>query len=332
MNIVKFKSAPSIISSGTVVGKKEHEGPLETEFDIHDDTATFGMKTWEMSESEMQRLAFNIALAKKDMIPQDIDLIIAGDLMNQCTSSAYAFLEFKKPYIGIYGACSTFAEGIMLASMMINANHVQNCAVATSSHFCSAERQFRFPLEYGGQRTPTAQWTVTGAGAAIVSSDGAGPYVNDVFPGTPIDKGITDANNMGAAMAPAAVHSFSKYFDITKTIPSDYDLILTGDLGMEGHSIFCELMNSCGYDMHKNYNDCGLMIFNRSMQDVHAGGSGCGCSAVVFCAYVLQKMIRKELNNVLFASTGALMSPGSVKQGCSIPGIAHIIHLTNERQ
>lgn len=330
MGLIKLKNSPIVISGGTVVGKKELCGPLGAEFDIHDDSATFGMDTWEKSESEMQRLAFNTALSKKKLSPSDIDIIIAGDLMNQCTSSAYAFLEFKKPYIGIYGACSTFAEGMMLASMMVDSGYYQSCAVATSSHFCSAERQFRFPLEYGGQRTPTAQWTVTGSGAIIISSSGHGPTIKDVMPGTPIDKGITDANNMGAAMAPAAVDSFSRYFDETSTTPADYDLILTGDLGMEGHSIFCELMNANGYDMHKNYNDCGLMIFNRNMQDVHSGGSGCGCSAVVFCAYVLKKMMRGELNNVLFASTGALMSPGSVKQGCSIPGIAHVIHLSSE--
>ena len=329
MSVIKLTSAPRVISGASVVGQKEYDGPLGAEFDIHDEKSTFGMETWEKSESEMQRIAVNTALSKAKLRPDDIDAIFAGDLLNQCTSSAYGLLSFSKPYFGIYGACSTFAEGILLASMCVSAGYFKKCAVSTSSHFCSAERQFRFPLEYGGQRPPTAQRTVTGAGAVILSADGDGPRIFNVLAGVPIDAGITDANNMGAAMAPAAADTFSRYFKKTKTSPSDYDLILTGDLGREGHSIMREFMKRNGYDMEKNYNDCGLLIYNCKEQDVHSGGSGCGCSASVFCAYVLKKLRRREINNVLFAATGALMSPDSLKQGNAIPGIAHLFHIGN---
>ncbi|MBO4353805.1 MAG: stage V sporulation protein AD, partial [Clostridia bacterium] len=259
------------------------------------------------------------------------DVIFAGDLMNQCTSSAYGVLGFGTPYFGIYGACSTFTEGTALASMMINAGYYEKCAVVTSSHFCSAERQFRFPIEYGGQRTPTAQWTVTGAGAILLSRGGNGPYVKEVMPGIPIDKGITDSSNMGAAMAPAAIDTFTRYFDETGKSPDDFDLILTGDLGREGHGIMCEFMRAAGYDMYRNYNDCGLLIFNAKAQDVHAGGSGCGCAATVFSSYILNNLKLGKINDVLFAATGALMSPDALKQGCSIPGIAHLVRITNGR-
>ena len=331
MSVVKFSDPPSIISGSAVVGGKEHEGPLGDEFDIHDPTSAFGMDTWEKSESEMQRIAVNTALAKAKLHLNDIDVIFAGDLMNQCTSSAYGVLGFGTPYFGIYGACSTFTEGTALASMMINAGYYEKCAVVTSSHFCSAERQFRFPIEYGGQRTPTAQWTVTGAGAIILSHGGDGPYVREVMPGIPIDKGITDSSNMGAAMAPAAIDTFTRYFDETGKSPDDFDLILTGDLGREGHRIMCEFMRAAGYDMYRNYNDCGLLIFNAKAQDVHAGGSGCGCAATVFSSYILNNLKLGKINDVLFAATGALMSPDALKQGCSIPGIAHLVHITNGR-
>jgi len=332
MSVIKLPSPPSVISGAAVVGKKEHDGPLGDEFDIHDDTSTFGMDTWEKSESEMQRIAVNTALAKAKLRIGDIEVIFAGDLMNQCTSSAYGILGFDTPYFGIYGACSTFTEGTVLASMMIGAGYYKKCAVVTSSHFCSAERQFRFPIEYGGQRPPTAQWTVTGAGAVILSSGGDGPFVVDVMPGIPVDKGISDANNMGAAMAPAAIDTFSRYFNETGKSPDDFDLILTGDLGREGHRIMCEFMRANGYDMYSNYNDCGLLMFNAEQQDVHSGGSGCGCAATVFSSYILNNLRLGKINDILFAATGALMSPDSIKQGNSIPGIAHLVHISNRRE
>ena len=332
MSVIKFAEPPSIISGAAVVGKKEHEGPMGDLFDFHDKSETFGMDTWEKSESEMQRIAVNSALFKAKASVDDIDAIYAGDLINQCTSSSYGILSFKKPYFGIYGACSTFAEGIILASMSVAAGYYNKAAVVTSSHFCSAERQFRFPIEYGGQRTPTAQRTVTGAGSVIISHDGNGPYILDVFPGRAVDKGISDVNNMGAAMAPAAIDTFMEYFEKTGKRPSDFDLILTGDLGREGHRIMCDFMSAHGYDMTKNFNDCGLLIFNCEEQDVHSGGSGCGCSASVFSSKILNDLKSGKLHNILFAATGALMSPSSLKQKLPIPAIAHLIHISTDKE
>ena len=329
MGITRLKKSPSIISGASVVGKKESEGPLRDEFDLHDLTDRFSMNSWEKSEGEMQRLALNIALSKCKLRENDIDALFAGDLINQCTSSAYGLVDFNIPFFGIYGACSTFAEGMILGAANVSSGIFRRCAIVTSSHFCSAERQFRFPLEYGGQRPPTSQRTVTGAGAVIISDSGKGPYITDVLAGVVVDKGITDANNMGAAMAPAAIDTISKYFKESNTDPSDYDLVLTGDLGMEGHGILSDYMKSMGYDMSINYNDCGLMIYNSKEQDVHSGASGCGCSATVFSSLILNKMRKRELNNILFIATGALMSPDSLKQGHSIPGIAHLVHISS---
>ena len=331
MNVIKLERAPSVIGYAAVVGKKEHDGPLGDDFDLHDEDNTFGMDTWEKSEREMQRLALNTALAKAKLSPDAIKAIFAGDLLNQCTGSAYGLLSFEKPYFGLYGACSTFAEGTMLASLMINAGYFDKCAAISSSHFCSAERQFRFPLEYGGQRTPTSQWTATAAGAVILSNTGAGPYITEVLPGTIVDKGINDANNMGAAMAPAAIDTMTKYFKDTGRRPDDFDLIVTGDLGLEGHAITVEFMKSAGYDVQNVYNDCGLMLYGRDSQDVHCGGSGCGCSASVVCGHIMRRFQKGELKNVLYIATGALMSTDSLKQGCTIPGIAHLVRISAER-
>lgn len=331
MNVIRLKHAPSIVGYAAVVGQKEHEGPLGSDFDLHDESGTFGMDTWEKSESEMQRLALNTALAKAKLPPDDIQAIFAGDLLNQCTGSAYGLLGFEKPYFGLYGACSTFAEGTMLASLMIGAGYFDKCAAVSSSHFCSAERQFRFPLEYGGQRAPTAQWTATAAGAFVISENGPGPYITEVLPGTIVDKGIKDASNMGAAMAPAAIDTLTKYFKDTGNSPDAFDLILTGDLGLEGHSIAVEFMKSAGYDIQKVYNDCGLMLYGCGSQDVHCGGSGCGCSASVICGHIMRRFRKGELHDVLYIATGALMSPDSVKQGSTIPGIAHLVRISSER-
>ena len=234
MRVVRLKNPPSVIGWAAVVGKKEYEGPLGADFDLHDETGEFGMDTWEKSESEMQRLALNLALAKGKCTQDMPEVIFAGDLMNQCTGSAYGLLGFGKPYFGLYGACSTFAEATVLSSMLISAGYFDNAAAISSSHFCSAERQFRFPLEYGGQRAPTAQWTATAAGALILRASGAGPYVTEVVPGVIVDKGINDINNMGAAMAHAAIDTLTAYFTETGKTPDDFDMILTGDLGKEG--------------------------------------------------------------------------------------------------
>ena len=331
MRVVRLKNPPSVIGWAAVVGKKEYEGPLGADFDLHDETGEFGMDTWEKSESEMQRLALNLALAKGKCTQDMPEVIFAGDLMNQCTGSAYGLLGFGKPYFGLYGACSTFAEATVLSSMLISAGYFDNAAAISSSHFCSAERQFRFPLEYGGQRAPTAQWTATAAGALILRASGAGPYVTEVVPGVIVDKGINDINNMGAAMAPAAIDTLTAYFTETGKKPDDFDMILTGDLGKEGHGITLSLMKENGYDMTRVYNDCGLLLYGGDSQDVHCGGSGCGCSASVICGHILKRFARGELKNVLYLATGALMSPGRIKQGASIPGIAHLVRLSAEK-
>lgn len=329
MDVIKINKPVYIAGTAAIVGKREHEGPLGADFDMHDDSEKFGMDTWEKAESEMQRRALTLALANAEMGGKSPDAVFAGDLMNQCTSSAYGLMDFQTPYFGLYGACSTFAESLMLSALMVNAGYFNVCAAVTSSHFCTAERQFRFPLEYGGQRTPTAQRTATASGAAVVSSDSASDIkISEVLPGRIIDKGITDINNMGAAMAPAAIDTLTRYFSDTGSSPDDFDMILTGDLGREGHGIVCDIMLSEGKDLRSVYNDCGLLLYNIESQDMHAGGSGCGCSAAVIAGHIMKRMRAGELHNVLYLATGALMSPGSVFQGLSIPAIAHLVHFT----
>ena len=327
-----LKLNAKIITSASVVGHKEKDGPIGNQFDIYDKTDKFGQKTWEKAESQMQKIAFSRALEKASLTPDDIDAMFAGDLLNQCIGSAYGLLDFDIPYFGLYGACSTAAEGLMLASLLISGKHCKKCATITSSHFCSAEQQYRTPLEYGGQRSPTAQWTVTGAGAFILGEfdDSPSIKVSEALPGIVIDKGINDATNMGAAMAPAAIDTLIRYFTQSNTSPSNYDAIFTGDLGYEGSTIVKELMYAEGYDISKNYKDCGNLIFDRFAQDVHSGGSGCGCSAVVLSSYILPRLKSGEINNALFIGTGAMMSPSSLKQGLSIPAIAHLIKIEKE--
>jgi stage V sporulation protein AD len=332
MGIIRLDHPPSICGYAAVVGRREHEGPLSDDFDIHDHKENFGMNTWEKAESEMQRLALNLALSKANIRSNDLDAIFAGDLMNQCVGSSYGAECFKKPFFGLYGACSTFAEGNILAALLINSGYFSHCGVVASSHFCTAERQFRYPLEYGGQRTPTSQRTATASGAFIISSKGNGPYIREVLPGAIVDLGINDVNNMGAAMAPAAYDTLTKYFSETGKSPEDFDLILTGDLGKEGHSIICDFMKNAGYDMSKSYNDCGLMLYNSETQDMHSGGSGCGCSASVMAGHIMKRFEKKSVHDILYVATGALMSPASLQQGRSIPGIAHLIRICDSRE
>ena len=322
----------SILSAATVVGSKEQSGPLGGHFDYYGDDDRFGQDTWEKAESEMQRMALAAALDKADMQQEQVDMLFAGDLLNQCVGSSYGLLSYDIPYFGLYGACSTSVEGLILASAMIGGGHAKTAAAVTSSHNAAAERQFRSPLEYGGQRTPTGQWTVTGAGAFVVTTPewAAGrelARVTHALPGIVVDMGITDANHMGAAMAPAAVSTLMRYFDESGTYPVDYDLIVTGDLGREGSRILCDLMMAEGRDISARHNDCGKMIFSHSTQDTHSGGSGCGCAAVVLGSYLLPMLHRGDLHRILFLATGAMMSPDSVKQGQSIPAVAHLICL-----
>ena len=327
----------SVLSAASVVGYLERQGPIGQCFDFYDDKKSggdrFGQDTFERAESEMQRIALNGALGKCGLREEELGAMFAGDLLNQCTSSAYGLLDFDVPYFGLYGACSTAAEGLLLAGTMVTHRVFECCAAVASSHNCTAERQYRTPLEYGGQRTPTAQWTVTGAGAFIVGpSDDEKPRLVAGLPGIAVEKGITDTNNMGVAMAPATVDTLVRYFRASRTRPEDYDVIATGDLGYEGGSILTELMQEQGYSLGARYQDCGQIIFTRQTQDTHAGGSGCGCSAVVLASYFLPKLQRGEIGRMIFIGTGAMMSPTSIQQGLAIPGIAHLLVIESPKK
>ena len=322
-----LENTPSILSFGAVGSKKESEGPLAGYFDQLCPDSTMGEQTWEKAECRLQKDAINIALNKAGLSPGELQYIFAGDLLNQCTSSTYGLRDLGVPFVGLYGACSTMAESLALASLFVEGGFGERTAAITSSHFCSAERQFRFPLEYGGQRTPTSQWTVTGSGAVILGKEIRGVKVCGVTIGRIRDMGVTDANNMGAAMAPAAADTLERFFGDTGRKPAEFDLIATGDLGKVGSDLLLEVLEKDGWSLSGRHNDCGLMIYDRERQQVEAGGSGCGCSASVLCAYILPALERGELKNVLFVATGALMSTTAVQQGESIPGIAHLVWL-----
>ncbi|MCL2546771.1 MAG: stage V sporulation protein AD [Oscillospiraceae bacterium] len=324
---ITFPSKPTITASACMVGKRESAGPLGHTFDYASDDTTFGEKTWEKSEARMQKDTLQYLCNKSKLTLENIDLICAGDLLDQCVGSSFGLRESSLPFLGLYGACSTMAEGLLVASMAVDGQYAQNAVAMTSSHFCTAERQYRMPLEYGGQRLPTAQWTVTGAGGCVISAQTAEnlPRISQALIGKIVDCGITDAGHMGGAMAPAAYESIIAFWQDTDTKPSDYDLILTGDLGIVGKSILEDLLKTDGYDLGDRLQDCGAMIYDINTQDVHAGGSGCGCSAVVLCGHVLERMRAKVWKKILFCGTGALLSPLSVMQGESIPGICHIV-------
>ncbi len=324
---IKFEHPPRVIASATVAGVNEGQGPLANYYDeiLSDDL--YGEKTWEKAESKLQKSALQRVMAKAKLSSDAIDYIFAGDLLNQCSGSHYALKDSQTPFFGLYGACSTMAESSSLAAMAIDGGYADYCIAITSSHFCSSERQYRFPLEYGGQRPPTAQWTVTGSGALMLAREGNGPYITHATTGKIIDMGISDANNMGAAMAPAAVDTIINHFSDTGFTPDDYDLIVTGDLSRVGADIAKELICASGFDISKVYDDCGNMVFDKETQDVHAGGSGCGCSAIVLCGYIMEMLRLGKLNRVMLVGTGALMSPLNLLQGENIPGIAHAITL-----
>ena len=318
---------PTLAAWANVVGKKEGEGPLRAAFDYIDSDDTFGEATWEKSESAMQKQALGLALNKAGLAASKLDWLFAGDLLNQCIGSSYAARGQQVPFLGLYGACSTMGEGLALASMILDGGFGERAGVVVSSHFCTAERQYRTPLEYGGQRTPTAQWTVTGSGAAILSREGEGPYITHVTVGKIVDKGITDTNNMGAAMAPAACDTIAAHFQDTGRKPSDYDLIVTGDLGALGSELLLELLRREGLQL-SNHADCGCLIFDPKTQDVHCGGSGCGCCASVLTGHLLGGLVSGKWKTILFCPTGALHSPTSAFQGESIPCICHSIAIS----
>lgn len=326
---IGFEEMPSIIGFASVVGKFESKGPLGNAFDkiIYD--SYDGLDTYEQAESQFQAEAVTLALEKAKTKADEVDCIFAGDLLNQCVGSSYGLLNFDIPYLGQYGACSTMAQGLILASVFVESGAAGTAMCVTSSHFCSAERQYRFPLEYGGVRTPTAQWTVTGSGSCVLKNIKKGPCVARATIGRIVDLGVKDANNMGAAMAPAAAQTLKNYFEDTNTSPNDYDLILTGDLGEVGSKSLYDLLLLEDIDIRNRHNDCGLMIFDRNKQDVHAGGSGCGCAASVFCSKILSDLKSGIYNNILFMATGALMSPTTCGQGATIPSIAHLVNVKN---
>ena len=325
-----LENRPYLLGHAAAVGKKEGEGPLGERFDYVAKNDRMGQRSWELAESELQKTAIRLALRKATLPERSLDLILAGDLLNQCIGSFLASMHANVPYLGQYGACSTMAQGLALGGCLVESGAADRLLAAASSHFCSAERQYRFPLGYGGQRTPTAQWTVTGSGCCIVGKSGHGPRIEAATIGKIQDYGIKDANNMGAAMAPAAIDTLQAHFRDLRRVPSDYDLIVTGDLGMLGRTIVLDQFRRIGVDLSPVYNDCGLLIFDTKSQDVHAGGSGCGCGASVLCGYLLDRLEKRELRRLLFCATGALLSPTSSWQGESIPGVCHAVAITAE--
>ena len=321
---INFKNPPKIIGNYSIVGPKEGEGTFKDYFDYVVQNDNFGEDTYEKAERKMLEHAIMGAADKAGISTKDIDVLLCGDLLNQIISSSYAARSFDLCYLGVFGACSTMALSLAMGSAFIDARHFQNIACATSSHFSSAERQFRYPLELGNQRPPTAQWTATAAGCSIISSEGDGPIITSATFGKVIDFDICDVNNMGAAMAPAAMSTMLAHFRDTKTTPEDYDLIVTGDLGKLGSEILIDLMEEEGIKLGINYCDCGQMMFKHD-QNVFMGGSGCGCSASVFNSFILRKIREGVYKKVLFMATGALLSPTSCQQGESIPGVAHAV-------
>ncbi len=321
---VTLSNEPTILSYAAVAGKKEGQGPLGKQFDAVFEDTRLGQKTWEQAESALQREAITRALDKAGLSPSQLHYLFAGDLLNQNIASTFGLREMNVPLIGQFGACSTMGQTMAMAAIFVDSGAADLCGALTSSHFCTAERQFRYPLEYGGQRAPTSQWTATASGAVVIGR-GNGVRIREVCIGRVQDLGVTDMNNMGAAMAPAAADTLAHFFMDTGTGPEDYDCIATGDLGQVGSALVRDLLSRKGYTLDERYTDCGLLLFDRETQDVHAGGSGCGCSASVLCAHFLPKLERGELKNLLFVPTGALMSPTSSQQGESIPGIAHAL-------
>lgn len=324
---ILFAAPPSVLAYASVAGKKESQGPLRETFDLTSEDTTFGEKSWEKAETRMQKTALELALQKAGLQEKDLDAAFLGDLLNQCIGSSFTMRNSGVPTFGLYGACSTMAESLLLASMSVSGGYCRNALALTSSHFASSERQYRFPLGYGGQRTPTAQWTVTGAGAVILSNTPGDIQITKATIGSIVDAGIKDANNMGAAMAPAAFETLRAHFDDFSLAPTDYDLIVTGDLGLLGSQILRGLFSQAGVELGTRYNDCGILIFDAQSQDVHCGGSGCGCSASVLCGALLGRMRRGELKRLLFCGTGALLSPLSTQQGESIPAVCHAVTL-----
>lgn len=322
---------PVIQNWASIAGKKESEGPLAHTFDVASQDTYFGQKTWEQAEKRMQQMALEKVIEKAGIKKTDIDLVLSGDLLNQCIGSSFSLRNMRIPHLGLYGACSTMAESLLVASMSVGGGFADKVISMTSSHFASSERQYRFPLGYGGQRTPTAQWTVTGSGAALVCSSGNGPRIEGCTIGTVTDLGVKDANNMGAGMAPAAFETIRAHMEDFGRSPDDFDLIVTGDLGQLGKELLLELGKRNHLPLGGKLTDCGTLVFDNTVQDVHAGGSGCGCSAITLCGYLLNQLKDGKLKRILFCGTGALLSPTSTQQGLPIPGVCHAVSIITGR-
>ena len=324
---IRFGTPPYLISSGSVAGSKESEGPLGKLFDMVNQDDLFGAKTWEEAESNMQKEACVLALGKAHMKPEDVRFLFGGDLLRQGIATSLGIEALQIPMFGLFGACSTSGEALALAAMSVAAGYGDCMLAVTSSHFGSAEKEFRFPLGYASQRPLSAHWTVTGSGAFLVGTKNSHVQISGVTIGKIVDYGLKDSQNMGACMAPAAMDTIvSNLQDFNHTI-EDYDRIVTGDLGYVGQSILFDLMLEKGYDIRTKHLDCGMTIFDQKSQDTHAGGSGCGCAAVTLSAYILPKIRKGEWKRILFVPTGALMSTVSFNEGASVPGIAHGIVL-----
>ncbi|MBQ8621731.1 MAG: stage V sporulation protein AD [Oscillospiraceae bacterium] len=322
-----FPNPPVITAWASIAGKKEAEGPLGRCFDVTSQDTYFGQKSWEQGEKRMQQLALE-TLAKKAKLRQtDFDLVFSGDLLNQCIGSSFTLRNTGIPHLGLYGACSTMAESLLMAAVTVSGGFGDKVVAMTSSHFASSERQYRFPLGYGGQRTPTSQWTVTGSGAALVCPQGKGPRIEGCTVGTVTDLGIKDANNMGAAMAPAAFETIKTHLEDFGASAADFDLIVTGDLGQVGKECLLALARQEGLSLGGKLTDCGTLVFDMQAQDVHAGGSGCGCSAITLCGKLLGDLQAGKLQRILFCGTGALLSPTSTQQGMPIPGVCHAVSI-----
>ena len=325
-----FEKEINITSTSSFAGKKESQGPLSKYFDFVSDDDMFGESTWEKAESKFVKLAFEKAVEKDGSKLSDLDYIVCGDLLNQCSGTVFGTRDMNVSYFGVYGACSTFGESITLGSILIECGCGKKILAGTSSHFCSAEKQFRFPLALGNQRPLSSTWTVTGSGAVILTENGKGPKIECITTGKIIDMGITDASNMGAAMAGAAVDTIVSHFKDTGRDLQYYDVVATGDLGYVGRDILIKYLEENGYKCGENLTDCGIEIFDKEKQDTHSGGSGCACSAITYCGYFHKKLLDGDIKRLLIVPTGAMMSSTSGKQGESIPSIAYAISI--ERQ
>lgn len=335
---ISFQNPPYIVATSSVAGKKESEGPLGSLFDIVNEDPMFGQNTWEEAESEIMKEAANKVLMKAGLANTDIRYLVGGDLLGQLIATSFGIAELEIPIFGIYGACSTMGEAMSIGAILVDGGYADRVLSITSSHFAGAEKQFRFPLDYGNQRPYSASWTVTGSGAVVItnaekkisSSGEADVVIKGITTGKIVDYGIKDSMNMGACMAPAAFETIKQNLEDFGIEPSYYDRIITGDLGYVGAKILIDLLQSAGYDISKNHMDCGIEIFDQESQDTHAGGSGCGCSAITFASYIYKKLKTREWKRVLFIPTGALLSQVSFNEGKTVPGIAHAVVIEAE--